>query len=84
MGAQGPPLASVRLDGLADGPQCHLTIDEERARAMGISLTDIYATLLMAYGSGDVNDFVDLGRVRRVYVQSEPESCSTTEDLSKW
>jgi|GEM_PF-6483741 multidrug efflux pump len=78
MPSQGPTLASIRPDGLAVGQQYHLTIDDERARAMGISLTDIYAALLMAYGSGDVNDFVDLGRVRRVYVQSKPESCSTT------
>ncbi|VVM57804.1 efflux RND transporter permease subunit [Pseudomonas fluorescens] len=84
LAAQSPILAAVRPNGLTDEPQYHLTIDDERARAMGISLTDINTTLSVAYGSSYVNDFIDRGRVKRVYVQGDPDSRNSAEDLSKW
>jgi multidrug efflux pump len=84
MAAKSPVLAGVRPNGLSDEPQYHLTIDDERARAMGISLADINTTLSVAYGSSYVNDFIDRGRVKRVYVQGDPDSRNTAEDLSKW
>jgi multidrug efflux pump len=84
LAAQSPILAAVRPNGLSDEPQYHLTIDDERARAMGISLTDINTTLSVAYGSSYVNDFIDRGRVKRVYVQGDPDSRNSAEDLSKW
>jgi multidrug efflux pump len=84
LASQSPVLAGVRPNGLTDEPQYHLTIDDERARAMGISLADINTTLSVAYGSSYVNDFIDRGRVKRVYVQGEPDSRNTAEDLDKW
>ncbi|MFJ4145226.1 efflux RND transporter permease subunit [Pseudomonas sp. NPDC089734] len=84
LAAQSPILAGVRPNGLKDEPQYHLTIDDERARAMGLSLNDINTTLSVAYGSSYVNDFVDRGRVKRVYVQGQPDSRVTTQDLDKW
>jgi multidrug efflux pump len=84
LASKSPILAGVRPNGLNDEPQYHLTIDDERARAMGLSLTDINTTLSVAYGSSYVNDFIDRGRVKRVYVQGQPDSRVTTQDLDKW
>jgi multidrug efflux pump len=84
LAAKSPVLQGVRPNGLTDEPQYHLTIDDERARVMGISLADINTTLSVAYGSSYVNDFIDRGRVKRVYVQGEPDSRNSIEDLNKW
>ncbi len=84
LAAKSPILAGVRPNGLPDEPQYHLTIDDERARALGLSLTDINTTLSVAYGSSYVNDFIDRGRVKKVYVQGQPDSRMHAEDLDKW
>jgi multidrug efflux pump len=84
LAAQSKILAGVRPNGLPDEPQYHLTIDDERARALGLSLSDINTTLSVAYGSSYVNDFIDRGRVKKVYVQGQPNSRMHVEDLGKW
>ena len=84
MAGQSKILAGVRPNGLSDEPQYHLTVDDERARALGLSLTDINTTLSVAFGSAYVNDFIDRGRVKRVYVQARPESRMSINDLDKW
>ncbi|MBD1550916.1 efflux RND transporter permease subunit [Pseudomonas typographi] len=84
MAAQSKLLAGVRPNGLTDEPQYHLTIDDERARALGLSLSDINTTLSVAFGSSYVNDFIDRGRVKKVYVQGQAEARMRPEDLGKW
>ncbi|MFF7706712.1 efflux RND transporter permease subunit [Pseudomonas sp. NPDC007930] len=84
LAAQSPVLAGVRPNGLNDQPQYHLTIDDERARALGLALDDVNTTLSVAYGSRYVNDFIDRGRVKRVYVQGQADSRMRVEDLGKW
>ncbi|UFH50010.1 efflux RND transporter permease subunit [Pseudomonas sp. KNUC1026] len=84
LAAQSKVLAGVRPNGLADEPQYHLTIDDERASALGLSLSDINTTLSVAFGSRYVNDFIDRGRVKKVYVQGRAEARMKPEDLDKW
>jgi multidrug efflux pump len=79
-----PALAGVRFNGVEDAPQFRIDIDREKASALGVSITDINQTLSTAWGSAYVNDFVDRGRVKRVYVQGEPESRMQPEDLNRW
>ncbi|HSX71210.1 MAG TPA: efflux RND transporter permease subunit, partial [Pseudomonas sp.] len=79
-----PVLDSVRANGLRDEPQYQLLIDDERARALGLSLAEINSTLSIAWGASYVNDFIDHGRVKKVYLQGRPESRMSPEDLNKW
>jgi multidrug efflux pump len=69
-----PMLAGVRPNGVEDAPQFKLDIDREKASALGISITDINQTLQTGWASTYVNDFIDRGRVKRVYVQGDPGS----------
>ncbi|WP_225775149.1 efflux RND transporter permease subunit [Pseudomonas sp. Marseille-Q5115] len=84
MAAQSKILAGVRPNGLSDEPQYQLTIDDERARALGLSLSDINSTLSVALGGSYVNDFIDRGRVKKVYVQGDASGRMRPEDLEKW
>ncbi|WP_217476025.1 efflux RND transporter permease subunit [Stutzerimonas stutzeri] len=84
LAGQDPTLAGVRFNGLRDEPQYHLIIDDEKARAHGVSLAAINDSLSIAWGSSYVNDFIDRGRVKRVYMQGEPTSRMNPEDLGKW
>ncbi|MDM1696654.1 efflux RND transporter permease subunit [Thiopseudomonas alkaliphila] len=77
-------LVGVRVNGLRDEPQFQLEIDDEKARTLGISLSDIDQTLSIAWGSSYVNDFIDRGRVKKVYLQGQAESRMNPEDLGKW
>ncbi|MBD9415684.1 efflux RND transporter permease subunit [Pseudomonas sp. PDM16] len=79
-----PVLDSVRANGLRDEPQYQLLIDDERARALGLSLSDINSTLSISWGASYVNDFIDRGRVKKVYLQGSPDSRMSPEDLNKW
>ncbi|WP_066736301.1 efflux RND transporter permease subunit [Cupriavidus sp. D384] len=84
LAAKNPALQRVRPNGLNDEPQYVLDIDDERARALGISLSDINSTVSIAWGSSYVNDFIDRGRVKRVYLQGRPNARMNPEDLNKW
>ncbi|MFK7699985.1 efflux RND transporter permease subunit [Pseudomonas caspiana] len=84
MAAQSKILAGVRPNGLGDEPQYELTVDDEKASALGITLSNINQTLSIALGGSYVNDFIDRGRVKKVYVQGEAASRMTPEDLGKW
>ncbi|HEX8543350.1 MAG TPA: efflux RND transporter permease subunit [Pseudomonas sp.] len=84
MAAQSKILAGVRPNGLNDEPQYQLTIDDERASALGVTLSDIDTTLSIALGGNYVNDFIDRGRVKKVYVQGEASARMSPEDLKKW
>ncbi|MDR5170984.1 efflux RND transporter permease subunit [Methylobacillus flagellatus] len=82
--SQHPALAMVRPNGKDDEPQYQVIIDDEKARALGVTLADINATMSAAWGSSYVNDFIDRDRVKRVYVQGVPEARITPEDFEKW
>ncbi len=84
MAAQDPTMMAVRPNGLDDEPQYKITIDQERASALGLTLASINATLSTAYGSSYVNDFLDRGRVKRVYLQGDAPSRMLPEDLGTW
>lgn len=84
MAAQSKILAGVRPNGLNDEPQYQLIIDDERASALGITLSDINNTLSTALGGSYVNDFIDRGRVKKVYIQGDAGARMTPEDLKKW
>ena len=81
---QHPVLDSVRANGLRDEAQYQLLIDDERARALGLSLADINSTLSIAWGASYVNDFIDRGRVKKVYLQGVSDARMSPEDLNKW
>ncbi|MBB2495350.1 efflux RND transporter permease subunit [Aquipseudomonas ullengensis] len=81
---QNPVLARVRANGLYDEPQYQLLIDDEKASAHGVSLANINNTVAIAWGASYVNDFIDRGRVKKVYLQGVPEARMNPDDLGKW
>ncbi|ENX11895.1 hypothetical protein F895_03398 [Acinetobacter sp. CIP 64.2] len=84
MASQDKRLAGVRPNGQEDTPQYQITIDQAQAGAMGVSIADINNTMSMAWGGSYINDFVDRGRVKKVYVQGEADTRMMPEDLNKW
>lgn len=84
MAAQEPTLMQVRPNGMEDAAQLKIEVDQLKAQALGVSLSEINQTLAIGWGSAYINDFVDRGRVKKVYVQAEPEFRMTPEDLNKW
>lgn len=84
MAAQHPDLSGVRPNGLEDSPQLKLEIDQEKAGALGISLSDINSMLSTAWGSSYVNDFIDRGRVKKVFLQADGQFRMKPEDLNHW
>jgi multidrug efflux pump len=84
-GARGDPaLASVRTNTLEDAPTLHVDVDQEKVGALGLSQTDVDSTLSTAWGGSYVNDFIDAGRVKRVYLQGDAPYRSRPEDLASW
>lgn len=83
MAAQNPVLSGVRPNGQEDKPELELDIDLAKAEALGLTQADINNTLSTAWGSRYVNDFIDRGRVKKVYLQGTPESRMVPEDLDK-
>lgn len=84
MAAKNPRLIGVRPNGLEDVPQFKIEIDTEKASAMGLSLADINQTLQTAWGSAYVNDFLDQGRIKKVYLQANAPDRMLPEDIHKW
>ena len=84
MASQSKILAGVRPNGLNDEPQYQLEIDDEAVRTLGVDLSDVNNTLSIGLGASYVNDFIDHGRVKKVYLQGEADSRMNPEDLKKW
>jgi multidrug efflux pump len=84
LAARDPLLAGVRPNSLDDTPQLHVDIDQSKASTLGISLADINSTLSAAWGSTYINDFIDRGRVKRVYMQGDAPYRMTPQDLDRW
>ncbi len=79
-----PKLRAVRPNGKDDEPQFQVNIDDEKARALQLSIASINETMSAAWGSMHVNDFIDQGRVKRVYIQGQDDSRISPEDFDKW
>jgi multidrug efflux pump len=79
-----PMLASVRTNALEDTPTLNVNIDQEKVGALGLTQRDVDATLTAAWAGDYVNDFIDRGRVKRVYVQGDAPFRSRPEDLADW
>ena len=84
MAAQNVNLAGVRPNGLEDGPQFRINLDYQKAQALGVSTSDATNSLSVAFGGTYVNDFIDRGRIKRVYVQGEAASRMQPDDIADW
>ncbi|MEN9975025.1 MAG: efflux pump, family, inner membrane protein, partial [Verrucomicrobiota bacterium] len=84
MAMKNPKLMAVRPNGQDDSPQFKLDIDDVRAGALGVSLTDINNVLATAWGSSYVNDFIENGRVKKVFLQAAAPYRMLPEDINRW
>ncbi|WP_433647588.1 multidrug efflux RND transporter permease AcrD [Kosakonia pseudosacchari] len=84
MAAKDPALTRVRHNGLDDSAQLQIDIDQRKAQALGVSIDDINNTLKTAWGSSYVNDFMDRGRVKKVYVQAAAKYRMLPDDINLW
>ncbi|WP_336754557.1 efflux RND transporter permease subunit [Acinetobacter sp. USHLN143] len=84
MAAQDSRLAGVRPNGQEDTPQYRVIVDHAQAGALGVSVAEINSTMGIAWGGSYINDFIDRGRVKKVYVQGEAGSRMMPEDLDQW
>jgi HAE1 family hydrophobic/amphiphilic exporter-1 len=83
MAAQDPRLVKVRPNGMEDVPEYRVDVDWEKAGALGLPITSIHNTISAAFGSAYVNDFIQAGRVKRVYVQADAPHRMLPKDLEK-
>jgi HAE1 family hydrophobic/amphiphilic exporter-1/multidrug efflux pump len=84
LAAKHPALAKVRPGGLEDRPEYKVDVDQEKAAALGLSLADVNATLSSTWGGSYVNDFIDNGRTKRVFMQADAEFRMQPDDLGRW
>ncbi|KIE41465.1 efflux RND transporter permease subunit [Geobacter anodireducens] len=84
MAMKNPKLIAVRPNGQDDSPQFKLDIDDVRAGALGVSQTSINEVLSTAWGSSYVNDFIENGRVKKVYLQADARYRMLPEDIGTW
>jgi len=83
MAAQDPTMVKVRPNGLEDTPEYRVDVDWDKAGALGVPITSIHNTISAAFGSAYVNDFIQGGRVKRVYVQADSKYRMLPKDLNK-
>ena len=84
MASQNPAMVGVRPNGQEDTPQYKIDIDQQKATALGLQIAEINRVLSVGWGSSYVNDFLDRGRVKKVFMQGNAESRMLPEDLNKW
>lgn len=84
MAAQDERLVAVRPNGQEDTPQFRVDVDQAKAGALGLDMAQINQALASAWGGTYVNDFLDRGRVKKVYVQGNADARMVPEDLDKW
>ncbi|WP_375196419.1 efflux RND transporter permease subunit [Sphingobium sp.] len=82
--ADNPKLAGVRAATLEDTPQLKVDIDSEKLAVLGLTQSDVDNVLSSAWGSRYINDFVDRGRVKRVYMQADAPFRALPSDLDNW
>ncbi|MEB7559321.1 efflux RND transporter permease subunit [Kluyvera cryocrescens] len=81
---QDATLHAVRANDMPQTPQLQVDIDNSKAVSLGLSLSDVTSTLSSAWGGTYVNDFIDRGRVKKVYIRGDSDSRSAPSDLGKW
>jgi multidrug efflux pump len=84
MASQDKRLVAVRPNGQDDVAEYQLDIDHAKAGALGVSVADINDTLATAWGGTYVNDFIDRGRIKKVYLQADADARMKPDDLAKW
>jgi multidrug efflux pump len=84
LAAKDSALSGMRPGGLEDTPQFHVDIDREKASALGLSIADVNDTLQTALGSSYVNNYVDTGRIQKVYVQADAPYRMMPSDIGRW
>lgn len=84
MAAKNPALMGVRPNGQDDTPQFKLDIDNQKLGALGLSLASVNDAISSSWGSTYVNDFIDQGRVKKVYLQADAKYRMKPEDLDYW
>ncbi len=82
MAMQDPRLVGVRPNALDDAPRLQVHVDQEKARALGLDIASINSTITTAWGGTYVNDFIDRGRVKRVYLQADSQFRMAPENLA--
>jgi HAE1 family hydrophobic/amphiphilic exporter-1 len=83
MAARNPLLTAVRPNGMDDVPEYRIDVDWEKAGALGIPITSLHNTISAAFGSAYVNNFIQGGRVKRVFVQADAPYRMVPEDLQR-
>jgi len=84
LAAKDPVLSGVRPNNQADTPQLHLDIDQSKATALGVDIGAVNNTFATAWGGEFVNNFVDRGRVKRVFLQGDAPFRARPEDVGDW
>ncbi|MGY4396272.1 multidrug efflux pump [Sphingomonas sp. UYAg733] len=84
MAMQDKRLVGVRPNSLEDAPQLKVDVDQNKARALGLDLAEINSTIATAWGGSYINDFIDRGRVKRVYIQADQPYRMAPEDIDKF
>ncbi|ADJ62874.1 efflux RND transporter permease subunit [Herbaspirillum seropedicae] len=81
---QDKRLVAVRPNGLEDTPEFRLSVDTDKAGALGVAMSDINDTIATAWGSSYVNDFIDKGRVKKVMLQGDAQYRMLPSDVDRW
>jgi len=84
MARQDPRLVGVRPNGQDDMPEYLIEVDHAKAAALGVTVADINDALSTAWGGAYINDFIDRGRIKKVYLQADAPARMGPEDLEKW
>lgn len=84
MAMQSPKLKNVRPNGQEDTPQFRIEIDNAKAASLGLAMSEINSTLSTAWGASYIDDFINRGRVKKVYMQAEAPYRMNPEDLLRW
>ncbi len=77
-------MVRVRANGLEDAPEFKLNVDQEKAETFGATVSNINDTISIALGSSYVNNFIDRGRVKKVYVQADAPYRMLPKDINDW
>ena len=84
LASKDPAIGLIRPNGLDDEPQYQLDIDWERASALGLSVSSISNSLAAGWGSSYINQFLDRGRVKKVFIQGDADTRMLPQDLDRW
>ncbi|MBF7683384.1 efflux RND transporter permease subunit [Acinetobacter sp. B5B] len=84
LASQDKRIGNIRPNGMEDTAQYQINIDKSKAGSLGVSIADINSAMSVAWGGSYVNDFLDQGRIKKVYLQGESSSRMQPEDLNKW